>query len=482
MVESQLNLNYLINNENVIENTFNSGIEILKTFFKERLLHEDGKPDEEEMKNLRIYKLIFLIVFFIGNFIAGFFIATYKSKDKGKGLKFFVSYTNTFGAAISLTTSLFIILPRGIYRVTEYFEETGGEEKYGSFVPGFNWCLLTCFFSFSMFLVFQKILFTSVGAGDHGHSHAKSGEEALLGSDKEKELQEQQEDENEEAFKAVVGSRGRFGSFMMIRNIKKSFASEGKEIKLQKRASIVNASMALARVSLINKDFRKTLSHESGTDMDLLVNPQNINIDEKKDSHAKDEAINSPHNHNHQHNNDEEAENDHGHSHGDVQPKTPFMAFVLLGCISFHGFFEGFAIGVSETKEDVVVLGCCILVSKCLEAMSIALILKSSGVETLTILRMLILFIAFAPLGIIIGSFTNINELIRGIFFGICVGSVLYQSISENVVQEFTFTKYRYSKFFTFILGAIIIAVVASLVGAPVVEEDHDHGRLLKFK
>lgn len=419
-----------------------------------RSFEEHHGTHGEQEKGLAVTKLIFLFLFIVANFFIGIIPCGYTGKERLKQIKKFVSFSNTFNAGIGLGSAFFLILPRSTKLCEQFFAENGGEEKYGHFVTGCSWSLIVCFFSYSVTLIFQKVLFAS----SESHAHGHGGVDGII----DKELISKIEDENEEAFKGVVGTRGRFGSFMAIRNLRKSMAKDGEDIILKKRGSMIRASMILSKSKSLTKDdsWKRTFTQQ-GNDMDLLVNPKNVDLNDKLSSGSDKEKQTNDHGHDHDQDHDEHEE--HGHSHGAKNNSSPLMAYLLLGAISFHGFFQGFVCGVAENVKEVIIIGLCFVIHKSFEAMSICVVLKQAGLKNLETLRMLMLFLSFAPLGILVGAFVEINDLVRGIFFGICVGSLIFQCVSETIVQEFTFTRQRYAKFFTFIFGALIIAIGAIL-------------------
>lgn len=418
--------------------------------------HEDDT--ENKTDDAIAWKMILLLLFLIINFIVGIIPTYYSSKSDVKRLKNILSYSNTFSAAIGIASAFFLVLPKSGEFIGEYFDKNGGEEKYGHLVTGISWGFVACFFSYSFSLVIQKVLFSN----DHGgHPHGLGeAEETLLAGKTKKEI-EQIEDDNEEAFKNIVGARGRFGTFMGIRNIRKSFAKEGQEIHIKNRASAIRASILLSR-SMSKPDIIKPFD-KMDTDMDLMVNPNNVDVRQSKQS-LNEFSKDIDHDHDHNQGHDEHHGHGHGHGSNSNDATSPVMAYLLLGAISFHGFFQGFTVGALETNKEVVTIGICFLFHKSLESLFIGQILKQAGLNSFSYLTMLMTFVSFSPLGILVGSFSGSNEMIKGILLGICVGSLLYQCISETLVQEFTFTSQRYSKFLTFIGGALLILLMTCVI------------------
>lgn len=72
------------------------------------------------------------------------------------------------------------------------------------------------------------------------------------------------------------------------------------------------------------------------------------------------------------------------------------------------------------------------------------------------------MFTLFTPVGIAVGMLlTGTNILVEAVFLSLSGGTFLYVSTSEIIVEEFSVTKHKYSKFGMFMIGAIIIALLA---------------------
>ena len=75
---------------------------------------------------------------------------------------------------------------------------------------------------------------------------------------------------------------------------------------------------------------------------------------------------------------------------------------------------------------------------------------------------MILLFALFTPFGIVIGLiFSGTSFLIQGILLSVSAGTFLYVSASEVIVEEFAITKYRYQKYLYYLLGGILVGVLA---------------------
>jgi len=88
-----------------------------------------------------------------------------------------------------------------------------------------------------------------------------------------------------------------------------------------------------------------------------------------------------------------------------------------------------------------------------------------ANTERTTIIRLILLFSLFTPFGILIGILIdNSNYLIISIFIGVSAGTFIYISTSNIIVEEFSFTVHRYTKFILYLLGGIVIASVVTLI------------------
>jgi zinc transporter 1/2/3 len=70
-------------------------------------------------------------------------------------------------------------------------------------------------------------------------------------------------------------------------------------------------------------------------------------------------------------------------------------------------------------------------------------------------------------LGIILSDFKS--KVIEGIFLAMSSGTFIYVAASEIIVEEFAVTRYKYQKFFAFLMGGFLIA------GLAIFETLHEH-------
>ena len=79
---------------------------------------------------------------------------------------------------------------------------------------------------------------------------------------------------------------------------------------------------------------------------------------------------------------------------------------------------------------------------------------------------MMVIFAAFTPIGIGLGIIlSETSKIVEGIVLAISTGTFIYVAASEVIVEEFAITKYRYSKFLSYLIGGIFVGFLAVLEG-----------------
>jgi zinc transporter 1/2/3 len=145
-------------------------------------------------------------------------------------------------------------------------------------------------------------------------------------------------------------------------------------------------------------------------------------------------------------------------------PKSNITPYILLIALSIHGLFEGTALGVQQSLNDTVFLGIAIISHKWAESLTLGMSFSKSNTDKKTFLKMILLFAIFTPIGIISGMLlVNTSKLVQGIFLAVSGGTFLYVSASEVIVEEFAITKYRYQKYFLYLCGGILVAILSIL-------------------
>lgn len=85
--------------------------------------------------------------------------------------------------------------------------------------------------------------------------------------------------------------------------------------------------------------------------------------------------------------------------------------------------------------------------------------------------KLIIIFSIFTPVGIILGIVLNNLEskVLEGIVLAMSSGTFIYVAGSEVIVEEFAVTKYKFQKFFAYLVGGILVA------GLSLMEKLTDH-------
>ncbi len=172
----------------------------------------------------------------------------------------------------------------------------------------------------------------------------------MLGGEKKVESEESS-DEEEEVIKNAISSRGKFASFMYMRNSLIDPQRPPKQDKILQRASVI-----------LTKTFHKSFHNELNEDLNFLVNPKNVvNVNEKSVENKKSlvEEIRSS------------AINE------DFKPKSNLTPYLLLIALSLHGFFEGIALGIQKDSQDVMFLAIAILSHKWAESFTLVIDISS---------------------------------------------------------------------------------------------------------
>lgn len=414
-------------------------IDSLRILQNETLNTGEASSDHPISAKVAIMLGLLIINFFLGILpvLMKINLAKYKS---------LVSYLNVFGASIALATGIIYFLPHGSNSISLYLKSRKSELP--DILKAIDWCYFITFFAYSFILLINKVVFdySIGGTSGHGHSHGHGHQH---GDEKKNALVEEpddDDDEEEEAFKSVVGTKGRFSTFMHINNLKE----RGKSM------AVTGGSMVRASI-ILSKSFRA--NSISQQDKDLLVNPKRYSIGQADNEKPKPVEVNEI--------NKDQLPHTHQHGTEDKDKSAPVITgyyYLMVGLLSFHGFFEGFAIGCQDTNLEVMCIGIFVSIHKIVESINLGLVFYQAKVDNISFVRMIILFCIFCPFGILVGLLVDFNNLIQGIFFGICTGCLMYVSASEAISEEFAMGTNRWSKFGVFLLGAALVAGVTCAI------------------
>lgn len=203
---------------------------------------------------------------------------------------------------------------------------------------------------------------------------------------KEKSNSERQDtDEDEQAIKNVVSAKGKFATLLQIRNIMQSPNPKNKP----------NKAMLLAGqiLSGSNKEDNLPIQHNECL--------RKISFQE--------ELV--------------EMENAHHHHFSQTSNLTPY---ILLVALSFHGLFEGIALGIQDNIRDTIFLSIAITSHKWAEAITLGISFSKAGTETKTFIKLIFMFSVFTPIGVLLGiGFTSSSSAIEGVFLALSTGKLV---------------------------------------------------------
>lgn len=372
-----------------------------------------------------------------------------------------IGYLNTFKSGIGLSSALFLILPRAAENISDYFKEEGRKEKYGHIVSGLAWSFVSCFLAFTFSLIILKVLFDFNTGNGHQHHHHDADESE--GGDKrkksiaeikneEEKIIKQENEEDEQTFKNLVTPKGRFQTFLGYQKMTEALDST-EHLVVKKGTGMVRASIVINRSFSIDKkrSFNSKLFQEDDENCkqeELFVNPDNVHAEDIKEN--KINLLNES--------------KDSLHNHEELSKKQVFSAYLALSFIAFQSFFIGIIIGSLSSFYELIAIFISIAIYKSIENLSLGLVLKKSNINTLSIVRLIFLQVIFVPFGIIISLLVDISLLNLGLMYGFTAGILIYQTASESIVEEFTFTKHRFTKYFIFLSGSILVATIECII------------------
>jgi hypothetical protein len=125
-----------------------------------------------------------------------------------------MGYLNSLGGGIFIGIGLFLLLPEAKKAFEIYFAEFKERSPWYEMPYSF----FIAFATYSFLLFFEKVAFNinaiipDDGLPHHHHEEEKEGEV--------NQVKEDSSDEDEEVFKNVVSTRGKFASFMQVRECK----------------------------------------------------------------------------------------------------------------------------------------------------------------------------------------------------------------------------------------------------------------------
>lgn len=151
------------------------------------------------------------------------------------------------------------------------------------------------------------------------------------------------------------------------------------------------------------------------------------------------------------------------HSHSVVR------SLLLLLALSMHSLFEGLAVGLEHTIEDVLSLFAALVLHKSILSFSLGMNLIQSSLSPGAIYRSILTLSLTSPLGVGIGiGIINLwtseySLLIQGVLQGLACGTFVYVTFFEIMPHEFNSSGQRMFKILFLLLGYSTVAGILFL-------------------
>ncbi|KAA0183556.1 hypothetical protein HAZT_HAZT007953 [Hyalella azteca] len=146
-----------------------------------------------------------------------------------------------------------------------------------------------------------------------------------------------------------------------------------------------------------------------------------------------------------------------------VSLHSPLRSIMLLLALSLHSIFEGLAVGLQETINNVVALFVIVIFHKGIIAFSLGLNMVQSRLNVCNIVLSNVFFCITAPLGIALGvGISSMHEsptiaLISGALQGLACGTFLYVTFFEVLPHEMNTGHHRLWKNVCVIVGFSVV-------------------------
>lgn len=156
--------------------------------------------------------------------------------------------------------------------------------------------------------------------------------------------------------------------------------------------------------------------------------------------------------------------------HQDLSSHSILRSLLLIFALSLHSIFEGLAIGLQSTTENVIKIFLAVLIHKCIIALTLGLNLTHSKLNKSSIIKGNIFFSLTSPIGIIIGVVvvdfvTGLPMLITSsVLQGLAAGTFLYVTFFEVLPHELNSNENRMIKMICLLLGFSLVSVLLIVV------------------
>lgn len=129
---------------------------------------------------------------------------------------------------------------------------------------------------------------------------------------------------------------------------------------------------------------------------------------------------------------------------------------------------EGIAIGLQSKTAELIHLAVGVGLHKVPECLALSISLLNQPRKK--VIALLSIFTLTAPVGIAIGILIDgENPTVEGVFLALSTGTFIYIAASEIIAEEFSVKSYKLAKYFSYLIGVAIFAVLTHFFG-------HDHG------
>lgn len=437
----------------------------MENILSKRILHGGGDADENPTLNYILQGAAIFILLII-TLIFGFlplFVKAMKANLKITGI------ANAFSCGIFIGISLIHILPETASDFKNFFHKNGHTT-----LEKLPICYFIAFFSFSLILFIEKVAFDSHALIEHEHgdgddhihkhedNHIHNFSETLpLPQKKEKSTDDSSSEDEADILKNIISTRRKVGSF--IKESSKSFHQTKEKKAINESLVGVENSFVSYQHDFKRKSMRSVAEKALNNQIIEVVKPQLI---------SENNIIEHPgHDHVNEHVNRISFKSTHGHSM--LKVSSPLTPYLLLVALSFHGFFEGIALGLSKSSKSTISFFIAIIGHKWAESLTLGISFSKTQTEKSMFIKMIIIFSFFTPVGVGIGMILNsTSEWVQCVFMSLTVGTFFYIAASEIIVEEFSISRYKWVKLFFMMLGLLLISgmTIWEISG----EEDHD--------
>lgn len=152
--------------------------------------------------------------------------------------------------------------------------------------------------------------------------------------------------------------------------------------------------------------------------------------------------------------------------HQDPSSHSILRSLLLVFALSLHSVFEGLAIGLQSSIENVIRIFLAVLIHKSIIAFTLGLNLSHSKLERYSAIKGIVFFAFTSPVGILIGIVvvdfvTGLAMMVTsGILQGLATGTFLYVTFFEVLPHELNSNEDRMIKMGSLIAGFSIVSIL----------------------